>query len=47
MFFVLPNSRYPPVMLPNVCFPLFPVVDYKTLQRSIYNDDALRLIRLA
>lgn len=30
-------------MLPNVCFPLFPVVDYKTLQRSIYNDDALRL----
>ena len=30
-------------MLPNVCFPLFPIVDYKTLQRSIYNDDALRL----
>ncbi|KAB0269761.1 SGNH/GDSL hydrolase family protein [Microvirga brassicacearum] len=30
-------------MLPNVCFPLFPVVDYKTLQRSIYNDDSLRL----
>lgn len=30
-------------MLPNVCFPLLPVVDYKTLQRSIYNDDALRL----
>jgi hypothetical protein len=30
-------------MLPNVCFPLFPVVDYKTLQRSIYNDDALKL----
>jgi D-alanyl-lipoteichoic acid acyltransferase DltB (MBOAT superfamily) len=30
-------------MLPNVCFPLFPVVDYKTLQRSIYNDDPLRL----
>ena len=30
-------------MLPNVCFPLFPVVDYKTLQRSAYNDDALRL----
>jgi hypothetical protein len=30
-------------MLPNVCFPLFPVVDYKTFQRSIYNDDALYL----
>jgi hypothetical protein len=30
-------------MLPNVCFPLFPVVDYKTLQRSVYNDDPLRL----
>jgi hypothetical protein len=30
-------------MLPNVCFPLFPVVDYKTLQRSAYNDDPLRL----
>ncbi len=30
-------------MLPNVCFPLFPIVDYKTLQRSAYNDDALRL----
>jgi hypothetical protein len=30
-------------MLPNVCFPLFPVVDYKTLQRSAYNDDPIRL----
>jgi D-alanyl-lipoteichoic acid acyltransferase DltB (MBOAT superfamily) len=30
-------------MMPNVCFPLFPVVDYKSLQRSIYNDDPLRL----
>lgn len=30
-------------MLPNVCFPLFPVVDYKTFQRSTYNDDPLRL----
>lgn len=30
-------------MLPNVCFPLFPVVDYKTLQRSVYNDDPLIL----
>lgn len=30
-------------MLPNVCFPLFPVVDYKTLQRSAYNEDPLRI----
>jgi hypothetical protein len=30
-------------MLPNVCFPLFPIVDYKTMQRSAYNEDALRL----
>ena len=30
-------------MLPNVCFPLFPVIDYKTFQRSSYNDDPLRL----
>jgi hypothetical protein len=30
-------------MLPNVCFPLFPIVDYKTFQRSAYNEDALRL----
>ncbi len=28
-------------MLPNVCFPLFPIVDYKTLQRSFYSEDAL------
>jgi D-alanyl-lipoteichoic acid acyltransferase DltB (MBOAT superfamily) len=30
-------------MLPNACFPLFPVIDYKAFQRSFYNDDALRL----
>jgi hypothetical protein len=30
-------------MLPNVCFPLFPIVDYKTMQRGAYNDDALRI----
>ena len=30
-------------MLPNVCFPLFPIVDYKTFQRSAYNEDALRV----
>jgi hypothetical protein len=27
-------------MLPNVCFPLFPVVDYKTFKRNYYNSDA-------
>src|SRR5690606_6508697 len=27
-------------MLPNVCFPLFPVIDYKTFRRTYYNEDA-------
>lgn len=27
-------------MLPNVCFPLFPVVDYKAFSRGHYQDDA-------
>jgi hypothetical protein len=26
-------------MLPNVCFPLFPVVDYKTFRRNYYDGD--------
>lgn len=30
-------------MLPSVCMPLFPVVDYKTFQRSFYNADPLHL----
>jgi hypothetical protein len=30
-------------MIPNVCLPLFPVVDYKTFQRSRYNADALKI----
>lgn len=30
-------------MLPNVCFPLFPVVDYKTFRRNYYDDDAYRI----
>jgi len=30
-------------MLPNVCFPLFPVVDYRTFCRSHYNTDALSI----
>jgi D-alanyl-lipoteichoic acid acyltransferase DltB (MBOAT superfamily) len=27
-------------MAPNVCFPLFPIVDYKRFQRNYYNEDA-------
>jgi len=29
-------------MLPNACFPLFPVVDYKTFRTNYYDDDAYR-----
>ncbi|TFG96091.1 MAG: hypothetical protein E4H11_03965, partial [Myxococcales bacterium] len=32
-------------MLPNVCFPLFPVVDYKGFVRSHFNDDAFLIYR--
>lgn len=30
-------------MLPNICFPLFPVVDYKTFCTTHYNDQSLRI----
>jgi hypothetical protein len=30
-------------MLPNVCFPLYPVVDYATFFRTYYDRDALRV----
>lgn len=30
-------------MLPNPCFPLFPVVDFATFRRSHYDDDAYRI----
>ena len=30
-------------MLPNVCFPLFPVVDYQTFDRNRYNDEPFRI----
>lgn len=33
-------------LLPNVCFPLFPVVDYKTFRRTYYNDDPCRIYQL-
>jgi hypothetical protein len=33
-------------MLPNVCFPLFPVVDYKTYCSSHYNDNAISIYQL-
>lgn len=29
-------------MLPNACFPLFPVVDYKAFRTNYYDDDAYR-----
>lgn len=33
-------------MLPNACFPLFPVVDYKTFRRNYYDDDAYRIYQV-
>jgi hypothetical protein len=33
-------------MLPNVCFPLFPVVDYKAFRRNYYDDDAYRIYQV-
>src|SRR3546814_6330794 len=30
-------------MLPNVCFPMFPVVDYKGFRRSYYDVDEHRI----
>ncbi|MBN2320610.1 MAG: hypothetical protein JXR49_16140 [Acidobacteria bacterium] len=31
------------VMLPNVCFPLFPVVDYKRFRRNYFNEDEIKI----
>jgi hypothetical protein len=33
-------------LLPNVCFPLFPVIDYKTFRRNYYNDNACRIYQV-
>lgn len=33
-------------LLPNVCFPLFPVVDFKTFRRNYYDDDAYRIYQV-
>lgn len=30
-------------LLPNVCFPLFPVVDYQTFGRTYYNEEPVRI----
>jgi D-alanyl-lipoteichoic acid acyltransferase DltB (MBOAT superfamily) len=30
-------------MLPNVCFPLFPVIDFKTFRRTYYNEEAYHI----
>lgn len=33
-------------MLPNVCFPLFPVIDYKTYRNNYFDDDAYRIYQV-
>src|SRR3546814_15589356 len=33
-------------MLPNVCFPMFPVVDYKGFRRSYYDIDEHRIYQI-
>jgi D-alanyl-lipoteichoic acid acyltransferase DltB (MBOAT superfamily) len=33
-------------MLPNACFPLFPVVDYKAFRRTYFDDDAYRIYQV-
>jgi D-alanyl-lipoteichoic acid acyltransferase DltB (MBOAT superfamily) len=33
-------------LLPNVCFPLFPVVDYKTFRRSYYDADRFEIYQV-
>jgi hypothetical protein len=30
-------------LLPNICFPLFPVVDYKTFRRTYFDEDPYRI----
>ena len=33
-------------LLPNVCFPLFPVVDYSTFRRTYYNEERHQIYRV-
>ncbi len=33
-------------MLPNACFPLFPVIDWKTFRRNYFDDDAYRIYQV-
>lgn len=33
-------------LLPNVCFPLFPVIDYKTFRRNYYDNDAYQIYQI-
>jgi alginate O-acetyltransferase complex protein AlgI len=33
-------------MLPNACFPLFPVVDYKTFRHNYFDDEARRIYQI-
>jgi D-alanyl-lipoteichoic acid acyltransferase DltB (MBOAT superfamily) len=51
----LKHDRSPPApvhalsyffMLPNACFPLFPVVDYKSFCRNYFDDDAYRVYQI-
>jgi D-alanyl-lipoteichoic acid acyltransferase DltB (MBOAT superfamily) len=41
--FSLPRALAYFFLLPNVCFPLFPVVDYKTFRRTYFDADAARI----
>jgi hypothetical protein len=41
--FSLPRTLAYFFMLPNVCFPLFPVVDYKTFRRNYYDTDPYKI----
>ncbi|HVF62997.1 MAG TPA: hypothetical protein VNE58_03265 [Casimicrobiaceae bacterium] len=54
-FYDLRHDQTPPTpvrtlsyffMLPNACFPLFPVVDYKTFRRNYFDDDAYRIYQV-
>ena len=41
--FSLPRSLAYFFLLPNICFPLFPVVDFKTFRRTYFDADAGRI----
>jgi D-alanyl-lipoteichoic acid acyltransferase DltB (MBOAT superfamily) len=54
-FYDLRHERIPPAptqslayffMLPGACFPLFPVIDFKTFRRNYFDDDAYRIYQV-